>query len=190
MDAELQLQGVIRSSPWFMDLLLTLRAVDLPQWWVGGGVLRDLVWDGLGLGFDPARVRDVDVAFFDPHDLSRERDQRADRQLRQLAPDIPWEATNQAAVHTWYGEHFGDHVAALESSVAGVLTWPETATAVAVKLVADGRMLVTAVPGGLDDLLSGVCRRNPRRVSVEEYRRRLARRDFVHRWSHIRVVGE
>ncbi len=60
----------------------------------------------------------------------------------------------------------------LASTADGVATWPETATAVAVHLTEDGRLAIVA-PCGLSDLLDGVCRRNPRRVSVEEYCRRV-----------------
>jgi Nucleotidyltransferase len=53
-----------------------------------------------------------------------------------------------------------------------VATWPETATPVAVRLDDHDRLQITAACG-LEDLLQGVCRRNPRRVSVEWYRHRV-----------------
>lgn len=98
-----------------------------------------------------------------------------------MAPTVRWDAKNQAAVHTWYSERFGDEVAALTSAADGVATWPDTATAVAVRLDEHGAIAVTAVDSGVDDLLTGVHRRNPRRVSVAEYRRRLAGRDVAGR---------
>ena len=58
-----QLEQLIRSSPWFMAVLRVARDVNPPDWWIGAGVLRDLVWDGLHGGFDPAHVKDVDLAF-------------------------------------------------------------------------------------------------------------------------------
>jgi hypothetical protein len=61
-----QLQAIVQASPWMMGVLRAARACAPPDWWVGGGVLRDLVWDGLHGDFDPARVKDVDLAFYDP----------------------------------------------------------------------------------------------------------------------------
>jgi hypothetical protein len=87
-------------------------------------------------------------------------------------PSVHWDAKNQAAVHTWYERRFGFPVQPVSSDADGVATWPETATAVAVHLHRDDELELTA-PWGLRDLLTGVCRRNPERVSVEEYRRRL-----------------
>jgi uncharacterized protein len=37
-----------------MRVLGAARACAPPGWWVGGGVLRDLVWDRLHGDFDPA----------------------------------------------------------------------------------------------------------------------------------------
>ena len=137
MTRESELAGTVTASRWFTGMLTAVRAADLPDAWVGAGVLRDLVWGGTG--FDPAAVRDVDVAFFDPDDLGRDRSATA--ALHAHRPDIPWEATNQAAVHTWYAEFYaGPEVAPLQSTADGVATWPETATSVAVRLGADDRL--------------------------------------------------
>lgn len=49
----------VHSCSWLMGVLAAARAVDPPQWWVGGGVLRDLVWDTQAGEFDPRRVKDI-----------------------------------------------------------------------------------------------------------------------------------
>ncbi len=95
----------IRAEPWLVRALDAVATSGLPHAWIGAGILRDLVWGRRHGSFDPGAVRDVDVAFFDPEDLSRRRDEAAQRCLGSMA-DLPWEATNQAAVHTWYAEHF------------------------------------------------------------------------------------
>ncbi len=218
-----RLAALVRSSPWMMAVLRAVRDCDPPDWWVGGGVLRDLVWDLLHRGaFDPGLVKDVDVAFFDPTDLRPERDDELERALAARLPGVRWDAKNQAAVHTWYPRRFGVAVEPLASAADGVATWPETATAVAVRLerpssadakgagphgrrlvatlagpdgrlpvastaTPDGRLLVTAAHG-LDDLLGMVWRRNPRRVTVAEYRRRLAAKRVAERWPKVAVV--
>ncbi|MCW6008619.1 nucleotidyltransferase family protein [Micromonospora sp. CPCC 205371] len=149
------LRSLIRSSAWHIRVLTPVRDVRLPDAWVGAGVVRDLVWGELyGSGFQPTVVRDIDVAYFDPDDLSRERDDRATRELWDAWPDQPWEAKNQAAVHTWYEAKFGDAVA----------------------------------PLGLDDLMGGVWRRNPRRVSLERSLERLARHRPADRWPGVHAI--
>jgi uncharacterized protein len=184
-----RLRDIIRSCPWLMRVLATVRDAGLPDAWVGAGVLRDLVWGELyGPGFAPGEVHDVDVVFFDPADLSRRRDQQATARLARAQPGIPWQARNQAAVHTWYARKFGgEPVAPLRSIADAVATWPETATAVAVRLEPSGDITVCA-PLGLADLLGGVWRRNGRRASLEVSLARLARHQPARRWPGLRVI--
>jgi hypothetical protein len=139
-----RLESLVRSTPWLLEALRAARDVDPPDWLVGGGVLRDLVWDRLHGQSRPAPPRDVDLAFFDPTRLDRARDAEVEQALAARLPGVPWDAKNQAAVHTWYGRVFGGRVAPLRSAADGVATWPETATAVAVRLLPDDRLEVVA----------------------------------------------
>jgi hypothetical protein len=170
-----------------MAVLRAVRDVDPPDWLVGGGVLRDLVWDRLHDRPEPVRPRDLDLAFFDPRRLDAGRDAEVERALLARLPGVPWDAKNQAAVHRWYPRVFGDEVPPLASAADGVGTWPETATAVAVRLLDGGELRVVA-PCGLEDLFAMVCRRNPRRVSVDHYRRRLRDKRVAERWPKVTIV--
>ncbi|HEX2774075.1 MAG TPA: nucleotidyltransferase family protein, partial [Micromonosporaceae bacterium] len=76
----------------------------------------------------------------------------------------------------------------LTSIADAVATWPETATAVAVRLDDIDEVEVCA-PLGLADLLDGVWRRNPRRVSLEQSQARLARHRPQERWPGVRLAS-
>ena len=163
-----------------------VAASGLPHAWIGAGVIRDVIWGQLNGSFDAAEVNDIDVAFFDPGDLSRRRDLVAEARLAALL-DRPWEATNQAAVHTWYPEHFGGPaVPAFTCVHDAVGTWPETATCVAVRVTPAGADV--CAPYGLADLLDGIWRRNPARVSAEFSAARLARQRVTERWPNVTVI--
>ncbi|MGS2616938.1 nucleotidyltransferase family protein [Micromonospora sp. LZ34] len=187
---EHELAGLVRRSPWVLRALAVVRDSGLPDAWIGAGTLRDLVWgERYGDGFDPGAVRDVDVVFFDPGDLTRANDHRATARLAAAWAEPPWEARNQAAVHTWYADKFGGEPIAPYRSVAeAVATWPEYATAVAVRLDAADRIEVCA-PYGLADLLGGIWRHNPARVDVARSRQRLARHRPAQRWPGVTVIG-
>jgi hypothetical protein len=81
----------------------------------------------------------------------------------------------------------GDPGAPLTSIEAAVATWPETATAVATRLEYDNTVHLCE-PHGLDDLLAGIWRRNPTRVSVTESRARLARHRPQQSWPGVSVI--
>jgi hypothetical protein len=102
-----RLAAVLRHSPVLMEALRVARDVDPPDWLIGAGAVRDAVWDAIHERSLTAAPRDVDVAFFDPSDLTATRDLSVEAALRARAPHLPWEAKNQAAVHLWYPRSFG-----------------------------------------------------------------------------------
>jgi uncharacterized protein len=75
----------------------------------------------------------------------------------------------------------------MTSMADAVATWPEGATAVAARLTSAGRIAVCA-PLGLRDLLGGIWRRNPRRISLAQSRLRLERQQVARRWPKVRIV--
>jgi ribosomal protein S18 acetylase RimI-like enzyme len=170
-----------------MRALRAARAANPPDWLIGGGVIRDLVWDHLHDPRRPLIPADVDLAFFDPASPGEDREQSVLDAVRAEASDIPWDVKNQAAVHLWYPQVFGVEVEPLASSAEGVATWPETATTVAVRLLADDTIEVVA-PRGLEDLFGMICRRNPCRVTIEEYHRRIQSKPIATRWARVRVL--
>ncbi|WP_239690852.1 nucleotidyltransferase family protein [Chromobacterium sphagni] len=184
-----RLERLVRASPWLMPVLRAARALDLADWCIGAGALRNLVWDALHDHTIPSCLPGLDLVYFDAADLSTARDAALQASLAASHPDIPWEVTNQAAVHLWFADHFGYQVPPLLSLEEAVASWPEYATAVGVALNADDSLRVIA-PHGLGDLFEMVVRRNPARVSVETYRQRLAQKRYAERWPRVTVVGE
>jgi uncharacterized protein len=180
---------VLRRNDWIMGALHAVERSGLPDAWIGAGAVRDVVWgEQCGGSFEAADVRDIDVAYFDPADLSRERDLAAQHALADIA-DLPWEATNQAAVHTWYHEYFGGPpVAAFGSVHDAVATWPETATCVAVRRAGPSTDIEVCAPHGLDDLLGCVWRVNPVRVTPEVSAARCTRQRVRVRWPRVTIV--
>ncbi len=181
------LRALVRASPWLMTALRAARSLELPPWCIGAGVLRNLVWDALHGHTEPSPLADLDLVFFDAQDTSPARDAALQARLQQALPGIPWEVTNQAGVHLWFESVFGHAVGPLASLEDAVASWPEYATAVGVRLEADEGLTVIA-PLGLDDLFGMVVRRNPRRVSIQTYRQRVAQKRYAQRWPDVTVI--
>ncbi len=184
----MRLWEVVRRSPPLVKALHAAHQVDAPQWLITAGAIRDAVWDALHDRPLQTLPRDLDFAFFDRDDLAPEGEDFIERQLRLHAPDLPWDVKNQASVHLWYPDVFGSAVQPFTSCAEAVATFPETATCVGVRLIADGDLLVVA-PHGLADLLGGVCRHNPTRVSEGFYRRRIRDKGWRARWPKVEFVG-
>src|SRR5215831_301558 len=71
-----RLVEMVRSSSMLMSALNAARVVDPPDWLIGAGAIRDLVWDRLHGVQKPARPKDVDLVFFDPTPLDIAGEQR------------------------------------------------------------------------------------------------------------------
>ena len=180
---------IIEDTPWFMRALRAVRSAAPPGACIGGGAVRNAVWDALHGYSHPSLLADVDVPYFDPRDVSEATEKEYEQRLGILEPELYWDVKNQAAVHLWFHKVFGHEVEPLASMEEAVSTWPETALAVAVRLRCDGTLGITA-PLGLDDLFAMVVRRNPARVSVETYETRLAEKNYSNRWPRVRIVHE
>lgn len=183
-----QLAVMALETPWFMQALVAVRDLGLPSWCIGAGAVRNMVWDKLHGKGTPSSLADVDVAHFNPLDLSTEADMNLQARLIRRLPEVPWEVTNQAGVHRWFEGHFGHPVPPLRSLHEAVASWPEYATSVGVWLSDEGAVEVIA-PHGLEDLFAVVVRRNPARVSVDTYRQRVVQKDYAARWPSVRVVA-
>lgn len=67
--------------------------------WLCAGAVRDAVWNDLHQRA-PAPPRDIDLAFFG----ASEADIQA--RLQERAPEIRWDARDQARMHEWYLDRF------------------------------------------------------------------------------------
>lgn len=178
---------IVRASRWFLPALEAVRSLQLKSWCIGAGAVRNLVWDHLHGYDEPSALADIDVAYFDPFASGPEQDTEIQEQLHAQAPNLPWEVSNQAFVHTWFERYFGHPVPPLTSLEEAVASWPEYATSVGVFLSASGSIEIIA-PHGLEDLFALRIRRNPARVSVEIYRQRIEQKQYAKRWPRVSVV--
>lgn len=170
-----------------MEALLAARRVAAPDWLIGAGAIRNAVWDHLHGFSEPTPLADIDLVFFDSNDTSVDRERQVEEALTGQLRGVPWEARNQAAVHLWFPDKFGYDVEPFGSTAEAIASWPETATSVAVRLNEDDDLAVVA-PCGLSDLLGMVHRRNPARVTVEEYERRLATKRIGELWPRVTII--
>ncbi len=90
-----RLVKIVRSTPWLMRALEAVRSVEAPDACIGAGALRAAVWDALHQFAASSSVADVDVAYFDRSDLSRETEERYRHQLAVLEPGYVWDVVNR-----------------------------------------------------------------------------------------------
>jgi hypothetical protein len=170
------------------NVMRTAIELGIPSWAVGGGALRDVAWDFIFCNSSPTSHRDIDLVYFHP-DVSEASEARIERAVADRCPGIPIEVRNQARVHLWYASKFGYEIAPIVDIEDAISRFPEICTSVAVAGASLSNLSVLA-PCGLDDLFNGILRWNPRQVTRDYFRQRLARKNPSATWPNVRIVDD
>lgn len=179
--SENDITELIHSDKWMMDVLRAAAQIDLPDWWIGAGFLRNKVWDSLSeKPFQP--TRDIDLVYFNREDLEPETDWSYDEAMKEKFPFAKWEVRNQARMH--YINGFEPY----SSTEDGISHWTETATCVGVRLKNDKLEYLFCY--GVDDLFGLAARptpyfQTPALISV--FRKRIDEKGWRQRWPHLKV---
>ncbi|MEH3036896.1 MAG: nucleotidyltransferase family protein [Sphingomonas adhaesiva] len=162
-----------------------MRALALPDAWIGAGFVRDAVWDALHGRAGAPPAGDVDVVWHDPVRCDAATDRQLEGVLRDGLPAYDWSVKNQARMH----ERNGD--ARYRDVAEAMRAWPETATAVAVRLNGDDRIEINA-PYGLDDLFALVLRPTAGFVTAKRgvFDARVAGKAWLTRYPRLRVESK
>jgi len=190
MRAELErrLEEIVRSAPTLMQVLTTARALDLPDWLIFSGAVYQRVLNHLtGRDLDYG-VKDYDLGYFDPSDTSYEAEDAVIRRvaaafeppLRELV-----EVRNQARVHLWFEDKFGEPYAPLTRTAEALDRFTSATFSVGVRLEADDRLTVLS-PFGLDDLFALRLAPNPTR-RTNGFARTAA--SATARWPELIVIN-
>lgn len=186
-DLEDRLKVIVRGDPGLMHVLTTVRDLGLNDWRIFSGAAYQAVWNavtGRPAGYG---IRDYDVGYFDP-DTSWDAE---DAVIRRVAAafEPPFremvEVRNQARVHLWFEDKFGEPYEALSGTDEAPARFVAPTFAVGVRLEPDGEISVAA-PFGLDDVFDMVLRPNPNRPRANGWDRAVEKARA--RWPEIRVV--
>lgn len=176
---------LIQQDEWMMELLMAVETLDLPDWWICAGFVRSKVWDTLHGLSDRTNLPDIDVIYYDEHNMTEEEEKRIEENLHILVPGIPWSVKNQARMH------LRNQTSPYISSVDAIMKFPETATAVAVKLDRK-RQVVLAAPLGIKDLIALEVKPTPffmmTKNRLEIYRKRMENKGWTSTWPKLTIA--
>lgn len=177
---------LIQEDEWMMDILKSAQSLNLPDWWICAGFVRAKVWDVLHGFSERTRLPDIDVIYFDSTVQSVELEKEYEQTLLHLQPHLPWSVKNQARMH------IVNRIPPYESSIDAISKFPETATALGVKLNDYGKV-VLAAPHGIEDVLNCQVKPTPYFTQSEEqmeiYKDRVIKKNWKARWEKLEVFG-
>lgn len=134
---------VLGNDRWRLGALNLVADLELPDGWIGAGFVRNAIWDQLH-DRPMTPLSDIDVLYCDPERPEAAIDEQLELELALRAPKRPWSVHNVAR-------------RGFTSVEQAMVKWPETATAVAVRIEPPDNLGLCA-PYGLDDLVSMIVR--------------------------------
>ena len=183
LELQKRLSLIVKASPWLLDALEIIKSQGLPDWYLAAGAIRNTVWDALHGWVSMQPQSDLDVIYFDPGNPQN----AAEMTLQVALPEYTWEVTNQATVHHWQSGATNRAVPPYESNATAMASWPETATAVGVRLT-DRGMIESIAPHGLADLFDLTLRPSPTASDPTAYESRLRQKAWHLRWPRLRIL--
>ncbi len=171
----------IRNDPLRLAALEQAAALALPDWCLAAGFVRNLVWDKLHDYEQATLLADIDLIYFDPFDLSPERDLDIENRLKAKS-GFNWSVKNQARMHIRNDD------AAYTNTADAMMHWIEVETAIGVRLIVDGELELIA-PFGLSFLENLTITLNQHRPKPIDFSARVAGKQWQKIWPKLRVVG-
>ena len=175
---------LIQNDDKMMEVITAASKLNLPDWWICAGFVRSKIWDTLH-GFEKrTTIPDVDVIYFDDKNIDEKTEKKLEAKLRTILSDIPWSVKNEARMHV-----FND-IPPYISSEDAISKFPETATALGVKLDKDNNLILTA-PCGINDVINLELKPTPYFKESKErsviYEERIIKKNWKEIWHKIKV---
>jgi hypothetical protein len=155
--------------------------LDLPNSWLVAGCLFQTVWN-IQAGLRPeSGIKDYDIFYFDPSDLSETAEEEAQAVAESVLGDlgIRVEVANQARAHLWYPTHFGYPYPPLRSVEEGISRFLVLETCVGI------RPQQCHAPYGLSGVYAGTLTPNPATPYAELFANKVA--SYKARWNWLKV---
>ena len=151
MEYRKELIDIIVKDKLIIETLTIVK--NLNDCWIGAGFIRNKVWDFLHEQ-KTLKFNDVDVVFFDQSNISESSEKEIELKLTEIDPKTSWSVKNQARMH------FRNNHPKYRNTENAISHWPETATAIAVRLNSKNILEILA-PYGLNDLFNLIVKPTP-----------------------------
>lgn len=154
-------------------------ALDLNDWCLAAGFVRNLVWDKTHNIEQPKPLNDIDLIYFNPNDYDENTDRKHEEYLKSIS-DYPWSVKNQARMNKRNLD------APYSSSSDAMSYWVEVETAVGVRLTKNNDIELVA-PFGLDALFNNTITINDKRRKPESFKSRVTKKKWLEYYPNLKV---
>ena len=175
---------LIHSDEKMMEIIKAVSTLNLPDWWICAGFVRSKIWDTLHGFSNRTETPDVDVIYFDHTNIDENFEKELENKLISIMPNIPWSVKNEARMHVI------NNLPPYTSSEDAISKFPETATALGVKLDKDNNLVLTS-PHGINDVINLEVKPTPYFTEIKEltaiYEERILKKNWKVIWNKVKV---
>lgn len=174
---------MIKGDEWMMNVLIEANKLNLPDWMIGAGFLRNKVWDYLhGIKRDIGDTHDIDLVYFDKVNQNEGEDERYSKNMKGVL-GLDWEIVNQAYTHRWH-----DREVPYANTAEALSEWVETPTCVAVTLINGSPKIIA--PHGIDDLVNLIIRPTPsHKNNLDIFYNRIESKKWLLKWPKLKIIN-
>lgn len=173
---------IITSDEWMMQCLRAAASLQLNDWYIGAGFVRNKIWDVLHDIEPRTPLNDVDLVYFDREKTQDADDKAFEQQLLKIMPDVPWSVKNQAIIHKKFNQK------PFNSSTHAISFWPEVPTCVGVRLNLSDETLEFTAPHGLESIFEmQVSPTQGNNVPLSVYKQRVSSKGWQKIWPKLNI---
>lgn len=180
-EARTQIIEWIKNDEYRLTILQTAQRLNLNDWCIGAGFVRNFVWDKINNKSSLTKLNDVDLVYYDENDLSSQTDIRYEDELKGQF-DVNWSVKNQARMH------IKNNATKYISTADAMSYWPELETAVGIRLNGDGIFELVA-PFGVSRLFDNTITMNERLRNKQDFHDRIKNKRWLQTWTALKIIS-
>ena len=182
---EKELIKIISQQEWLMNALKVVKNLNLPDWYIAAGAIRNTVWNYFHGFPTESNQNDIDVVYYDSADLQSKNEKIIEEKLKSKL-NLNWEVVNQARAHL-FKQDSGKIRPAAKNSYDALTYWTETPTSIGIRLEKNGKFTICA-PHGLNDLMKMKVRPPPPPYQdLILYKTRMKEKKWKKIWPKLQI---
>ncbi|NOH85975.1 nucleotidyltransferase family protein [Vibrio sp. 03-59-1] len=179
-----KLKHLIHQVPELIETAEVCLEVGLPNFYIAGGAITQIIWNSIESKPLLAQVKDFDVVYFDSSNHANE-DEFKNRICSRLSHGVvDVDVKNQAIIHERYSKKFGCSIQAYERVEQGIESWL-SAFAIGFTLDSSGNIKLFS-PYGLEDAFNMLIKPNKKAMTEANYNTMTA--GYKARWHNVQVL--
>ncbi len=160
-----------------MEALQAVSRLNLPDWLIAAGFIRNLIWDKQH--GTSTSLNDIDIIYFDNNNIAAANDFVYEATLNKMILGLHWSVKNQARMHLQNGDQ------PYRSTLDAMHYWPEIQTAIGAKLDKNGNAKVLH-SFALENYFNSSISYNPVR-EIKIFNDRINSKGWLTTWKNLRV---